>query len=109
MISHDEFMKVELRVGKVIECERIPESRKLLKLVVDLGTEKRQIVTGLAEYYSPEDVKGRRVVVITNLQPRNIFGVESQGMILATCGEKGRPALVTVGAESDDIIGERVC
>ena len=108
MISHDEFMKMDLRVGKVIECERVPESKKLLRLVVDLGMERRQIVTGLAEHYSPDELKGKRVIVITNLEPRKIFGIESQGMILATCGEKGRPAVATVDA-GDDVVGERVC
>ncbi len=108
MISHDEFMRMDLRVGKVIECERVPESRKLLRLVVDIGTERRQIVTGLAEHYSPDEMRGRLVIVITNLEPRKIFGVESQGMILATCGDKGRPAVVTVNA-GDDAVGERVC
>ncbi len=97
-------------MGKVIECERVPESKKLLRLVVDIGTERRQIVTGLAEHYSPDEIKGKRVIVITNLEPRKIFGIESQGMILATCGDKGgRPAIATVDAGGDDAVGERVC
>lgn len=109
MISHEEFMKMDLRVGKVIESERVPESKRLLKLVIDLGTEKRQIVTGLAEHYQPEEMKGKYVIVITNLEPRRIFGIESQGMILATCGEKAKPAIATIDKMSDELIGERIC
>ncbi|MFP3044496.1 MAG: methionine--tRNA ligase subunit beta [Thermocladium sp.] len=109
MISHEEFMKMDLRVGKVIESERIPESKRLLKLIIDLGTEKRQIVTGLAEHYQPEEMRGKYVIVITNLEPRKIFGIESQGMILATCGEKGKPAVATIDKASDELVGERIC
>ncbi len=107
-ISKDDFLKVELRIGKVIHAERIPNSKKLLKLIVDLGSERRQIVTGLAEFYRPEDLIGKYVVVVANLEYKKIFGVESQGMILATCDEEN-PAIVTIDKQSDEHVGKRVC
>jgi methionyl-tRNA synthetase len=83
MIGIDDFKKVELKVATVVEAERIPKADKLLKLIVDLGTEKRQIVSGIAAYYEPEALIGKQVVVVTNLKPVKLRGVESFGMILA--------------------------
>jgi methionine--tRNA ligase beta chain len=83
MISFEEFKKIELRVGKVLKAERIGGSEKLLKLIVDLGNEKRQIVAGIAKYYKPEDLIEKEIVVMTNLQAKKIMGIESQGMLLA--------------------------
>ena len=82
-ISIEDFSKVEMKTGKVIAAEAIPKSSKLLKLRVDIGGEIRQIVSGIAQFYNPEELVGKDVVVLTNLAPAKIFGVESNGMILA--------------------------
>jgi methionyl-tRNA synthetase len=96
MISIDDFAKVEMRVGEVKAAEHVPGASKLLKLMVDIGPEVRQVVAGLAEYYRPENLVGMKVVVVTNLQPRKLRGVESNGMIIAASeGEHGHPVLVT--------------
>ena len=76
-------MKVELRVANVVAAERLENSDKLLKLTVDLGTEQRTVLAGIAEMYQPEEVVGKQVVIVANLQPRKMRGVESQGMLLA--------------------------
>jgi methionyl-tRNA synthetase len=96
LISIEEFAKVEMRVGEVKAAEHVPGASKLLKLMVDIGTEVRQVVAGLAEYYRPENLIGMKVVIVTNLQPRKLRGVESNGMIVAASAEDhGRPVLVT--------------
>jgi methionyl-tRNA synthetase len=96
LISIEDFAKVDMRVGEVKAAERVPGAAKLLKLMVDIGTEVRQLVAGLAEYYQPENLIGMKVVVVTNLRPRKLRGVESNGMIVAaSAGEQGRPVLVT--------------
>jgi methionyl-tRNA synthetase len=96
LISIEDFAKVDMRVGEVKAAERVPGASKLLKLMVDIGTEVRQLVAGLAEYYQPENLIGMKVVVVTNLPPRKLRGVESNGMIVAAlAGEPGRPVLVT--------------
>ena len=82
-ISIDDFGKVDLRVGKIVACEKVPKAKKLLKLQVDLGTETRQIVSGISLYYKPEDLIGHCVIVVTNLKPVKLCGVESKGMLLA--------------------------
>ena len=76
-------MKVDLRVAQIVVAERIPKADKLLRLEVDLGYEKRQILSGIAEWYTPEELIGRRIVVIANLAPRKMRGLESHGMLLA--------------------------
>lgn len=106
LISLDDFKRVELRIGKVVEATRVEGSKKLIKLVVDLGNEKRQVLAGLAEYYKPEDFVGKYVVVVANLQPKKMMGLESQGMILATCD---KPVLLTIEKGGDEHVGERVC
>ncbi len=83
IISIDDFAKVELRVALVTDCEKVEKAKKLLKLQLDLGYEKRQIVSGIAEWYSPEDLIGKKVIVVANLKPAKLRGVESQGMLLA--------------------------
>jgi methionyl-tRNA synthetase len=99
-ISIEDFAKVEMRVGEVKAAEHVPGASKLLKLMVDIGTEVRQLVAGLAEHYQPENLVGMKVVVVTNLQPRKLRGVESNGMIVAaSAGEGGRPVLVTFKEE----------
>ncbi len=106
LISIDDFRRVDLRVAKVIEAARVEGSKKLIRLVVDLGAEKRQIIAGLAEYYKPEELLGKYVVVVTNLQPKSMMGLESQGMLLATCD---KPVLLTIEKGGDEHVGERVC
>ncbi len=99
-ITIDDFLKVELRVGEVKVCERIPKADKLLRFEIDLGEEKpRQILAGLAEYYEPESLIGRKVVVVANLKPRMMRGLESQGMICAASLDDNtgpKPALGSV-------------
>ena len=106
-IAIDDFMKVELRVAQVVVAERIPKADKLLRLEVDLGTEKRQILSGVAQWYTPEELIGRRIVVVANLAPRKMRGLESHGMLLAASeGADGKPVLATFG--EDIALGSRV-
>jgi methionyl-tRNA synthetase len=107
-ITIDDFAKVELRVAQILVAERIPKADKLLRLEVDLGEfGKRQILSGIAEWYAPEDLIGRRIVVITNLAPRKMRGLESHGMLLAAShGEGGKPVLATFG--EDIALGSRL-
>ncbi len=108
LIDYSDFIRVELRVGKVLEAERVPNSRKLIKLIVDLGGEKRQILAGLAKWYKPEDFIGKYVVVVANLKPKRMAGLESQGMILAApCSGDSKPVLLTVAEPVEP--GSRVC
>jgi methionyl-tRNA synthetase len=93
-ISIDDFMKVELRVAKVLAAERVPKSSKLLKLTVDAGTEQRTIVAGIAEAYEPEAMVGRSIVIVFNLKPAKLMGIESNGMVLAASPEGGKPELL---------------
>jgi methionyl-tRNA synthetase len=95
-IAIDDFMKVELRVAKVLEAEAVPKSKKLIKLRVDVGTEHRTILAGIAEAYTPDQLVGRTIVVVANLKPRPMMGMESQGMVLAASTETGPPSLVAV-------------
>jgi methionyl-tRNA synthetase len=95
-ISIEDFAKVEMRVGEIVAAEPIPKADKLLKLQVDIGTEVRQVCAGIAQYYQPEQLVGMKVVLVTNLQPRKLRGVESNGMIVAaSVGDEGRPVLAT--------------
>jgi methionyl-tRNA synthetase len=96
-ISIDDFVKVKLRTGVVREAERIAKSEKLLKLQVDLGTEKRQILAGIAKHYAPEDLIGKTIVVVANLKPAKLMGYESQGMVLAASNPDGVLTLVQPG------------
>jgi methionyl-tRNA synthetase len=93
-ISIDDYMKVELRVAKVLAAERVPKSSKLLKLSVDVGSEQRTIVAGVAEAYEPDTLVGRTVAIVFNLKPAKLMGVESNGMVLAASPDGGRPILV---------------
>jgi methionyl-tRNA synthetase len=95
-ISIDDFMRVELRVAKVLEAEAVPKSKKLLKLTIDVGTERRTIVAGIAEAYSPDQLVGRTIVIVANLKPAKLMGVESNGMVLAASPDGGLPTLVQV-------------
>jgi methionyl-tRNA synthetase len=97
-ISIDEFMKVDLRVARVIAAERVPNSKKLMKLSIDLGTEQRTVVAGIAEAYEAEALVGRHVAIVANLKPAKLMGIESNGMILAASPEGGKPMLVAFDA-----------
>jgi methionyl-tRNA synthetase len=106
-IAIDDFVKVDLRVAQVIVAERIPKADKLLRLEVDLGYEKRQILAGIAMWYTPEELIGKRIVVIANLAPRKMRGLESHGMLLAASnGEDGKPILATFA--EDIALGSRL-
>ena len=106
-VSIEDFQKLDIRVGVVKSAERI-EGTKLLRLIVDLGGQERQIISGIAPWYSPEQMVGRKVIVLANLKPKKIRGFESQGMILAAgCEEGQRPFVLTVDGEPP--AGSKVC
>ena len=98
-ITIDDFKKIDLRVARVIEAVKVPKSEKLLKLQVEIGNERRQVVAGIAKHYKPEDLIGTLIVVVANLQPAKLMGQESQGMILAASDESGTLTLVGVQSE----------
>ena len=105
-ITIDDFAKVELRVAQILVAERVPKADKLLRIEVDLGTEKRQILAGIAEYYEPEKLIGRKIVIVSNLAPRKMRGLESNGMLLAASLEGGAPVLA--GFLEDVPLGARL-
>ncbi len=92
--SFDDFTKMDIRVGTILEAERVPKTDKLLKLIIDTGIDKRTVVSGIAEYYKPEEIVGRQVSILVNLAPRKIKGIESQGMILMAENNKGELSFV---------------
>jgi methionyl-tRNA synthetase len=94
-ITIDDFVKVQLKVAKVLTAERVPKSEKLIKLQVDLGSEQRQIVAGIGKKYEPEQLLGKKIVIVANLKPAKLMGIESQGMVLAA-GDKDVGGLVTI-------------
>ena len=94
MISLDDFKKIELRVAKILSAEPILESEKLIKLKVFLGDEERQIIAGIGRSYTPDDLIGREIVIIANLEPRKLMGEESQGMLLAATNTDGLPIII---------------
>ena len=94
LIQYDDFAKLEMKAGTVLQCEKVQKADKLLKLEVDLGTEKRTIVSGIALHYKPEELVGRQVIVVTNLAPRKMKGIESQGMILTAEDKDGKLQLL---------------
>jgi methionyl-tRNA synthetase len=95
-VTIDEFMKVELRVAKVLTADAVPKSKKLIRLTVDTGAGQRTIVAGIADAYAPEQLVGRSIVIVANLQPAKLMGIESNGMVLAASIEGGKPLLVSV-------------
>ncbi len=95
IINFDDFMKVELKTGKILECVKVEKSKKLLKSTVQIGTETRTIVSGIAEHYTPEEMVGKTVVVVTNLAPAKLCGVVSEGMLLCADSADGRVVLVS--------------
>jgi methionyl-tRNA synthetase len=97
-ISIDEFMKIDLRVAKVLSAERVANSRKLMKMQIDVGSEQRTIVAGIAEAYEAEALVGRHVAIVANLKPAKLMGIESNGMVLAASPDGGQPVLVAFDA-----------
>ena len=89
MITIADFKKIELRVAKVLEAERVEGSDKLIKMQLSLGEEKRQIIGGIGKTYEPDQLIGREIIIVANLEPRSLMGLESQGMLLAASDESG--------------------
>ncbi len=106
IITIDDFAKVELKIGQVIACEKVPKADKLLKSTVKIGEESRTIVSGIAQWYSPEDMVGKRVCVVTNLKPAKLRGILSEGMLLAASDDQGNLALV--GPDKEIADGSRI-
>ncbi len=104
LIGMEDFMNVELRTAQVLACESVPKAKKLLKLELDLGYERRQVVSGIAKFYKPEDMVGKKVIVVANLKPATLCGIESQGMLLASGEEQVR----VVFLDPETPLGERV-
>ncbi len=104
LIGIDDFMNVELRTAQIIACDRVPKAKKLLRLDVDLGYEKRQVVSGIAKFYEPETLVGKKVILVANLKPATLCGMESNGMILAS----GEETIRVVFLAEDTPLGERV-
>lgn len=105
-ITFDEFKKLDIRIGEVEEAEQVPQSRNLIKLVVDFGYETRQCVAGLLNYYEPEGLVGKKFAFLMNLQRRKLMGIESQCMILAAEDNTGNVALI--GPEKDIAAGSKI-
>jgi methionine--tRNA ligase beta chain len=105
-ISFEEFQKLDLRVGKITEANQIPGSRNLIRMIVDFGTEKRQAVAGLVQWYKPQELVNKKCVFILNLQKRKMMGVESQCMILAAEDDKGN--VVVLQPEKEIAEGSRI-
>ena len=105
-ISFAEFQKLDLRIGKIVEATPIPNSKKLIKITVDFGSEKRQAVAGLLKYYKPEDLVGKKCVFLLNLQRRVLAGVESQCMILAAEDNEGN--VIALQPEKDIAEGSKI-
>ncbi len=107
MITYDDFDKCQFRVGLVLACEEVPKSRKLLKFKVQIGSQTRQILSGIKQYYKPEELIGKRVMVLVNLQPREIAGMMSEGMILSAADEEGNLAVMV--PQKDMPAGAEIC
>jgi len=95
---------VELRTAKILACEKVPKAKKLLKLQIDLGYEQRQVVSGIAKWYQPEDLLGKKIIVVANLKPAVLCGIESNGMILAS----GEETVRVIFLDPETPLGERV-
>ena len=104
LIGIDDFMKVELRSAKIIDCEPVKKAKKLLKLTIDLGYEKRTVASGIAKFYKPEDLIGKKIILVTNLKPAVLCGIESEGMILAS----GEETVRVIFLSDDTPLGERI-
>ncbi|MCF7845290.1 MAG: methionine--tRNA ligase subunit beta [Candidatus Pacebacteria bacterium] len=106
MINFDDFKKVDLRVGRVVQAEKVEKSDKLLKLMIDIGEEEeRQVLSGIARSYNPEDLIDKNIILVANLEPRSIMGFESRGMVLAVGSENG---IVLISPEKETDSGLQV-
>jgi methionyl-tRNA synthetase len=101
-ITYDDFMKVDIRTGTILEAEVVPKTKKLLKLKIDTGIDQRTVVSGIAEFYKPEDIVGTKVSILVNLAPRKLRGIESQGMILMAEDAEGRLCFVSPTEDISD-------
>ncbi len=111
-VKFDEWKKLDLRVGEILEIEDIPGADKLYKLIINLGIEKRTLVAGIKEFYKKEELKGRKCIVFTNLEPKTLKGVQSKGMVLAAVSynKEGNEEKVQLLLPDSDIkIGSKVC
>jgi len=107
IVTYDDFAKLQFRIGKVLSCEEVPKSKKLLLFKVQIGNETRQILSGIKKYYKPEEMVGKNVMVLTNLAPRTIAGLESQGMILSAEDDEDHVFVMT--PDKDIKPGAEVC
>jgi methionine--tRNA ligase beta chain len=105
-IPFEEFQKLDLRIGKILEASQIPSSRNLIKMIVDFGAEKRHAVAGLLQYYKPEELVGKKCAFILNLQRRKLMGIESQCMVFAA--EDGKGNVVLLQPEKDIAEGSKI-
>lgn len=96
LISFNDFIKVKMHVGEVLSCEKVPDADKLLVSQVSVGEKTLQIVSGIATSYTPEEMVGKKVAVVTNLKPAKLRGVESEGMLIAATDPEGKPVLLTI-------------
>ncbi len=101
LITIDDFKKIDLRTAVILECEKVEKSKKLLKLKIKSGNKEKQIVAGIAEHYSPEELKGKTIIIVDNLKPSKLMGIESQGMLLAA-KKDGKLTIVTTEKSIDD-------
>jgi len=99
-IEYDDFAKLDIRVGTILEAERVPKTKKLIKLLVDTGIDKRTVVAGIGEFYEAENVIGNKVSILVNLAPKNLKGIESNGMILMAENQSGQLFFVNSGNEN---------
>lgn len=99
IVEFDDFGKIDLRIGTIIEASKVAKTKKLLKLTIDTGIDKRTVVSGIAEYYEPENIIGQKVTILVNLAPRNLKGIESQGMILMAEDHDGKLCFISPTAE----------
>jgi methionine--tRNA ligase beta chain len=100
-INYEDFSKIKLRVVEILSAERVEGSEKLLKLEVSLGNDKRQIIAGIGKAYEPENLTGKRIIIVANLEPRKLMGLESQGMLLAASTESEGPILLIPDSDID--------
>lgn len=106
MISFEEWQKLDIKMGEIVSAERVPGTEKLLKLQINLGDEVRQMVAGIAEAYQPEDLVGKKIPILVNLESKVIRGIESKGMILCPSDAEGKPVLLL--PDRDVPIGSKV-
>lgn len=99
-VTFEDFSKIHLKIGKITHAESIPSMKKVLRVIVDIGIEKRDIVVGAAIFYKPDELIGKVVVICTNIEPRKIGGIISNGMLLAADGFEGKPIFLTISEEA---------